>query len=115
MHLIMEENSQATSPSWLSQLNGLTKNTVTTDLPNSITEMEVLVLAQHLQEERKVDPLHYESITYALPNTFLRQEFLDTMPLPHRSGTTFYTQGDLLEHHEGPGLADSESTKINLQ
>ena len=47
----------------------------------------------------------YESITYHIHNTFVSHEFMGRMPLPHRMGSTLYTQKDLVELKKGMGLA----------
>lgn len=49
----------------------------------------------------------YESITYHIHNTFVSHEFMGRMPLPHRLGSTLYTQKDLVELKKGMGLAIS--------
>jgi len=39
----------------------------------------------------------YEPITYHIDNTFMSHELIGRMPLPHRLGSTLYTQKDLME------------------
>ena len=47
----------------------------------------------------------YKSITYHIHNAFMSHEFMGRMPLPHRMGSTLYTQKDLVKLKKGTGLA----------
>lgn len=71
-------------------------------------------------QDKEFTQFPYESITYHLHNTFASHEFIGRMPLPHRIGSTLYTQKDVVELKQGMGLvinpveeAESETEHVD--
>lgn len=59
----------------------------------------------------------FESITYAIDNTFIAHEFISRMPLPHRIGATLYTQKDIvsLKRHLGMPISQIEQAEADTE
>lgn len=85
----------------------LSATTTTTTKKTSHDAPRMMDVADYVgsAQDKEFTQFPYESITYHLHNTFVSHEFVSRMPLPHRIGSTLYTQKDVVELKQGMGLS----------